>query len=198
MTAIRALVISLMLSPPMLVAQFTPVTAHVTQLVQITKDGKLVETHNRTGNYYRSSNGSQLYRWETDDGKATYQGSLNDNATGTAYQLDFRSARAIQGGQGKPLPPDALRWDKVGDRPRDSVEGISCVVYSRSNQRECWSVDHLLMLWTEMSFPMKSDPSETYHLTSRMSDIKLNAQVDERLFDVHQSFTVLKPEEPKR
>jgi hypothetical protein len=180
------------------VAQFTPAVARVTQDVQITKAGKVIETHKRTGTYYRSANGSQLYHWDNDDGKPDYAGSLNDNSTGVAYQLDFRTGKAIEGHRSKPLPAGLLQWDKVGDRPRDSVEGLSCVVYSPGTQKQCWSIDYFLMLWQDVSFPLKNDPEKTYRIVSRMSNIKLNAEIDPKVLDVHQSFTVLKPEESKQ
>ena len=108
----------LFLSGVCLFAQFTPVSARVTQRTDILKDGKQIETHTRTGYLYRSSNGSELYRWDTEDGRKINSGSLKDNTTGIHYQLDFANQKALIAHKGLPTPPGLLQEAKAGDRPR--------------------------------------------------------------------------------
>ena len=181
-------------------AQFTPVTARVTQSVQITRDGKIVQSHVRIGTLQRSANGSELYRWESNDGKPIFEGSLKDNLTGSSYDLDFHTETAIER-PGKPYPPGLLREDKAGDRPRESVEGVTCVVYTPPpphNEKACWSIEHFLRLWQDITFPMQADPTQTYHMVARMSEIKLNANIDPDIFDVHKTFHVMLAQASKK
>ena len=192
-TLVRNVSVFLFLSGAYLCAQFTPVMARVNQEVHILKDGKQIQSHNRSGYFYRSTDGSELYHWDTEDGKAIARGTLKDNITGMHYQLDFVNHKAVEAHKGRPTPPGLLQEAKAGDRPRDSVEGISCVVYSPKTEKACWSIEYFLPLWDDLTLQNKQNQT-TYQTVSRMSGIKLNAQVDPNLFDVHKNFQVYAPE----
>ncbi|MGA8622837.1 MAG: hypothetical protein WB660_30480 [Candidatus Sulfotelmatobacter sp.] len=179
--------------------QTIPVVAKIYERTDVIVGGKTVQTLTRSGNYYRSTDGSEIYQWTDVNGKPSAGGSLWDKKTSTAYRLDFKTHSAEKG---KSLQfPNSGSGELSQGLPEDSVEGILCKVLPVDVHRRgkaaalsagtgCVSSDYDLELKSDISFP--TGPDKIEHHVKQMHDIKVNVQIEQSLFDL-SSYTITSP-----
>ena len=196
---ISAIAISLLLGGVAAQGQAIPITAKISERTDVIEHGKIIESYSRSGTFYRTGDGSELYAWTEENGKHSTRGSLWDPNTGNSYRLDLQAHSAIQ----NPIKhrfPTSNSEQAPASLPEDSVEGIPCKVMqvdirgsriptSLNAGRACWSNEYDLELRSDVSVPSGAD--KVQHHVKRLTDIKPNAQIDEKLFDLRR-YTVYK------
>ena len=191
---------------PSVNAQFTPVTAKISETVETIVDGKVMQTQTRWGNFYRTADGSELRQWLKSDGSPDL-GNLIENKTQMSYKLDYtlRIARGTApppGARVSPLQPGYMGGQKVLERwPRDAVEGIPCAVvdvklHAPGRDRvlighSCNSAQYDVVLKMDRT-TSQLGTKKTFHQVIELKEIHLGAAPDPKLFDL-QGYTVSMP-----
>ena len=179
--------------------QGIPITAQISERTDVIEHGKIIESYSRSGTFYRTADGSELYAWTEVNGKPSRRGSLWNPKTGNSYRLDLQDHSAIQNVHEHRFPTSNNEQAPAG-LPEDSVEGVPCKVVQVDIQepgkprslnagRACWSYEYDLELKSDVSVPSGAD--KVQHHTKQLNDIKPNAQIDEKLFDLSR-YTVYK------
>ena len=185
-------------------AQFMPLVAKTKEVEQISKDGKIVETHVREGVYYRSSDGSVLEHWTTIDGstdKAKLSRGGNtffDNTNGSVYSLDLANHKAALESTGKRTRPDNMQAGNAKPLSEEWIGGIRCQVFPLQMRvmggklfqagQVCTAPDYGLLVKRDMTYP--SDDGRTEHVVWTMQDIEIGKEPDRKLFDAIRSGNV--------
>jgi hypothetical protein len=199
---ITSLILWTLISGASSYAQFMPVVAKTKEVEEISKDGKVVETHVREGIYYRSSDGSVLEYWTSIDGsqdKAKLSMGGNtffDNRDGSLYALDLYNHKTHVESTGRPTKQDIMRQSGDGKpRPEEWVSGIKCELSPLQMRitggklfpagQICAAPDYGLLLKREMTYP--SADGHTEHVVWTMQDVEIGKEPDSKLFDAVRS-----------
>jgi hypothetical protein len=197
--SIATIAISLLLGGIAAQGQAIPITAKINERTDVIEHGKTIESYSRSGTFYRTADGSELYAWTEVNGKPSTRGSLWSPKTGNSYRLDLQAHSAIQNLNEHRFPTSNNEQAPLG-LSEDSVEGIPCKVVQVDIQaprkpislnagHACWSYEYDLELRSDVSVPSGAD--KVQHHVKRLTDIKPNAQIDEKLFDLSR-YTVYK------
>lgn len=179
-------------------AQSIPLTAKVRSTGQIIANGKIVATHVKESLFYRTSDGSELRRPLTDDGKPSTgkraRASLFDKVHGINYVIDYETGEAFElVTPGNPNPPSsegAAAPNKTGE---SSVEGHPCtwipvnLVRPSGTTRvgsNCVSKEYDLVLKTDITIPSANQPGKSAHQVTQLYDIRMGVEPDPKLFDL--------------
>jgi hypothetical protein len=181
-------------------AQSMPLVAKFRSTGQIIVDGKVVETHVREGFFYRSSNGSEVRRPMTFDGKPLKGGmaraSLFDAAHGVNYRVDYDAKEAFRDstppllGLIPPTPPHSATKPPSGE---SSVDGYPCSirpVYAVKPSgtsligSNCVSEEYGVILKTDVTRPSDLVKGKAAHEITELYDIQIGVDPDPKLFDL--------------
>lgn len=183
-----------------LYAQSMPLTAKVRSTGEIIINGKVLETHVRESLYYRTSDGSELRRPVSLDGKPVQgeaaRGSLFDKPHGTNYAIDYEKREAFHAGPPPSFNPAHLPALESAVPPpsgQSSVEGYPCtlrpVYLVRPKGRiligsNCVSDEYHLVLKTDVTTPSAITVGRAAHETTELYDIRIGVEPDPKLFDL--------------
>ncbi len=173
-------------------AQEVPLSAEIHQRTDVIVDGKVVKTQARDMNFYRLTDGSTL---TVPVGEGDNNGTLWDNKTGTAYRIDLKGRIAYEDPHSPHVPNRSAHNEPNASFPDDAVEGIPCKVvpvYVRSKPgtpllksatpgRAC--VSGALNLELKSDVVVQTGAGATEHLVKELRNIKVNAELDQQLFD---------------
>ncbi len=194
-------------------AQFMPVIAKMRQTAETTRQGQVVKTEIKEGEFYRSSDGSVVRRWSkitvngTEKDAGLSQGDFWDNRTATSYRLDYANRRAYFASKhDTPVSPtmSPKNLKAAESQPEEDIQGIRCRVQpakflpagkplAEAVIAGCsWmSVENVLLVKDDLTYP--STNGDTIHMTFELYDIHLGSEPDRNLFDVEKNFQVLRP-----
>ena len=189
-------------------AQFTPVTAKIRITDETIRNGKVIKTKMREGNYYRSSDGSFIRQWTKIDGdeKAApfSPGQLFDNRTATNYQLDFANHRAYEREKGgEPMVAHPPNYEAAKKLRHDSVQGIPCILNPvKFYHRDTNTYEDIGTNWRSLEYNLnlrldltrKLDNGDSVHEITELFEIHIGTEPDPKLFDLQKNFTVYRPE----
>jgi hypothetical protein len=191
--------------------QFVPIVAKARESSQVVKNGQVVETTTRDGEYFRSSDGSYMFRWNkaTKNGVDTPAGTadLFDNKNVKQYHVNYNTQSAYARSDAKDpvnvqkkMTPDMFFNLRSAPHEDSSVGGIPCALFHsrlkmpgqpvKDGGTACASIEYGLYVRLDVRIPMK-DGGMSQQLTE-LYDIKLNVEPDPKLFDM-RSLTVYSP-----
>lgn len=188
-------------------AQTVPVTAKWRDTAQVIINGKVTETHVREGVFYRTSDGRELRRSVSFDGKPLYgqaaRAVLFDSVHKTNYVIDYKKGEAFEPRMlSSPFDSSHLK-DLPSTVPfpsgESSVEGYPCTLHPDylvipagrlligSN---CRSKEYDLVLKRDVTRPSQKSLGEAVHEVTEFYDIQIGVEPDPKLFDLN-SFKIV-------
>jgi hypothetical protein len=194
------LAVAIPLAVSSLYAQSMPLTAKVRSTNEVIVNGKVVDTHVREGLFYRASDGSELRRPVSLDGKPVQgegaRASLFDKPHATNYAIDYEKGEAFHAGPPPSFSPARLPTLESAVPPpsgQSSVEGYPCtlrpVYLVRPQGRiligsNCVSEEYGLVLRTDVTTPSAITVGKAAHQTTELYDIHIGVEPDPKLFDL--------------
>lgn len=181
-------------------AQEVPLSARIHQRTDVMVDGQVVNTLESDTRFYRSSDGSTL-TLPVGDGS----GTLWDNKAGVAYRLDLKEKIAYEDPHSLHTPNPSSHNQSDPKFPNDEVEGITCTVvpvtvrsrpgtpYETSVTPGKTCVSSTLGLELKSDVVVDIGSGKTERLVKQLRDIKVNAELDPKIFDPHQ-YTIYGPQ----